>query len=71
MVRIVKFEEGIQVDPTGKMPGRGAYLHISKSCWEAGLKNALSKSLKTNLTPEDRNRLEGFMETLPEEELQA
>jgi predicted RNA-binding protein YlxR (DUF448 family) len=65
MVRIVKTDDGVYVDPTGKMPGRGAYLHYSKSCWETGLKS-LNKSLKTNLTQEDIMRLKSYMETLPE-----
>ena len=56
--------EGVKVDPTGKMPGRGAYLHNLTSCWEKGLKGALAQALKTELTPEEHERLTAFAETL-------
>ena len=49
------------VDPTGKLAGRGAYLHDRRSCWERGLKGALAHALKVELTAEDRQRLEAFM----------
>lgn len=60
--------EGVLVDPTGKMPGRGAYLHNLRSCWEKGLKGSLARALKVDLQPEDLDRLRMFMQTLPEEE---
>jgi predicted RNA-binding protein YlxR (DUF448 family) len=56
------------VDVTGKLAGRGAYLHDRRSCWERGLKGALAHALKTELTTEDRERLQTYLETLPEEE---
>ena len=59
--------EGVQVDPTGKLTGRGAYLHDRQSCWERGLKGALSHALKTELTAQDRELLSAFMASLPEE----
>jgi uncharacterized protein len=55
------------VDPSGKLAGRGAYLHSQRSCWERGLKGALANALKTPLGPEDRQRLEEFMSALPDE----
>ncbi len=64
LIRIVRTPEGVQVDPTGKMPGRGAYLHNLTSCWEKGLKGALAQALKTELTPEEQERLTAFAETL-------
>jgi predicted RNA-binding protein YlxR (DUF448 family) len=67
MVRIVKTADGVQVDPTGKNPGRGAYLHDRRECWERGLKGALGHALKAALTPADRARLEEFMSALPQE----
>lgn len=69
LIRIVRTAEGIQVDPTGKIPGRGAYLHELRSCWETGIKSALAHSLKITLTPDDLNRLTAFLETLPDIEL--
>lgn len=67
MIRIVYTSEGVQVDPTGKIPGRGAYLHELRSCWETGVKGSLARSLKTDLTPEDIERINAFMATLPVE----
>jgi len=67
MVRVVRMAEGVQVDPTSKLAGRGAYLHDRRECWERGLKGALAHALKTTLTSDDRARLEDFMNTLPAE----
>lgn len=53
------------MDPTGKLSGRGAYLHDRRECWERGLKGALSHALKTTLSQADRARLEDFMNSLP------
>ena len=64
MVRIVRTAGGVQIDPTGKLAGRGAYLHDRRECWERGLKGALGHALKTSLTQDDRVRLEEFMNTL-------
>jgi predicted RNA-binding protein YlxR (DUF448 family) len=48
----------VQVDPGGKMRGRGAYLCDDKSCWERAVNtNVLDKALKTTLMDEDRRRL--------------
>ena len=65
MLRIVRTAEGVRVDPTGKLAGRGAYLHDKRSCWERGLKGALAHALKTELSSDDRIRLEEFLNTLP------
>ena len=67
LLRLVRHPEGVQVDPTGKMAGRGAYLHNVRSCWEKGLKGPLAHALKVDLTPGDLDRLRQFMQTLPEE----
>ncbi len=68
LVRIVRTSDGVLVDPTGKLAGRGAYLHDRHSCWEAGLKGSLARALKVDLTAADRERLEAFMNTLGEAE---
>ena len=68
LIRIVRTAEGVQVDPTGKMPGRGAYLHNLQSCWQKGLKGSLAQALKTDLTSEERERLAAFAETLQSED---
>jgi predicted RNA-binding protein YlxR (DUF448 family) len=67
MIRIVRTADGVQVDPTSKLAGRGAYLHDRRECWERGLKGALAHALKATLTSEDKARLEEFMNTLPVE----
>ena len=67
LVRVVRTPEGVWVDPTGKLNGRGAYLHNSRSCWERGLSGALKNALKVELTTEDKQRLEAFMDSLPTE----
>ena len=65
MVRIVRAADGVQVDPTGKLAGRGAYLHDKRDCWVRGMRGALAHALKAELTAEDRARLEDFINTLP------
>jgi predicted RNA-binding protein YlxR (DUF448 family) len=67
MIRLVRTSEGVQVDPTGKLAGRGAYLHDRRECWDRALKGALGHALKTTLTVDDRARLEEYMNTLPVE----
>ena len=67
LVRVVRTPEGVMVDPTGKLNGRGAYLHNSRSCWERGLSGALKNALKVELTIEDKQRLEAFKDSLPTE----
>lgn len=68
LVRVVRTPEGVRVDPTGKLAGRGAYLHDRRSCWDAGLKGGLARALKADLGPVERERLQAFMNTLPEAE---
>lgn len=67
LIRVVRQPEGVQIDPSGKIPGRGAYLHDRRSCWERGLKGALAQALKTELTSKDREDLKAFINKLPEE----
>jgi predicted RNA-binding protein YlxR (DUF448 family) len=70
LVRVVRTPEGLRVDPTGKLPGRGAYLHDRRSCWDKGLKGGLAHALKVELTSQDRDLLRAFQQTLPEEPLE-
>jgi predicted RNA-binding protein YlxR (DUF448 family) len=58
LTRVVRTPEGVQLDPTGKMAGRGAYLCDQASCWErAVMSDVLAKALRAPLTSEDRERL--------------
>ena len=65
LVRLVRRPEGVLVDPTGKLAGRGAYLHNRRSCWEKGLNGPLAHALKITLTTDDTQRLHQFIQTLP------
>ncbi len=67
MVRVVRTAEGVRVDPTGKLAGRGAYLHDRRECWVRGLRGALANALKAELSVQDRAQLEDFINTLPAE----
>ena len=69
LVRIVRTPGGkIEVDPTGKRAGRGAYLCRQQVCWQDGLvKKRLEHALKTQLTPEDREGLLRYASTLSSE----
>jgi hypothetical protein len=71
LTRIVRRPDGVFVDPSGKMNGRGAYLHDHKSCWERGLKGALASALRVSLTAEDRQRLENYKASLPEDSAES
>ena len=55
----------VVVDPTGKQPGRGAYLCRDPRCWTTALRrNALAGALKTELRLEDRTALTKFADEL-------
>lgn len=57
LVRLVRTPEGVVVDPTGKIPGRGAYLHADPNCWEQGVNKHLEKALNTTLNEANRKEL--------------
>jgi predicted RNA-binding protein YlxR (DUF448 family) len=68
LIRIVRGTDGVRVDPTGKAPGRGAYIHDRRSCWEEALRGSLERALKTELNATERQALEEHMRTLASEE---
>ena len=58
LTRLVRTSEGIMVDPSGKMNGRGAYLCDQEQCWERAVNtDILAKAFKTPLSADDRVRL--------------
>jgi len=61
--------DGIQVDVTGKTPGRGAYLCSRRACWEVALAKAdrLERALRTKVTAEDRQRLAEYARDLKDD----
>jgi hypothetical protein len=68
MVRIVRTVDGpVEVDPTGKKAGRGAYLCRRRECWQTALRRgALNRGLKTELSMADKQALTEFSEALSE-----
>lgn len=69
MVRIVRTLDGrVEVDPTGKKAGRGAYLCKARPCWEAGLrKKRLEWALHTTIAEGDMALLAEYARGLAEE----
>ena len=63
LIRLVRTTDGVVVDQTGKMAGRGAYLHADPDCWERGVEKNLEKALNTTLNERNREELIAFQET--------
>ena len=38
LIRLVKTSDGVKIDTTGKMDGRGAYVHRNEKCIDACIK---------------------------------
>lgn len=55
LIRLVRTPEGtIEVDPTGKRAGRGAYLCNRFSCWERGItERSLGRALRVETLREE------------------
>jgi predicted RNA-binding protein YlxR (DUF448 family) len=67
LIRLVRTSAGVEIDPTGKKAGRGAYLHDQRSCWEKALKDdLLERALKTTLSDTERERLRAHGSLLPD-----
>src|SRR5205823_6240807 len=65
MTRVVRAVDGtVDVDPTGKRSGRGAYVCNQAACWEQALKRrSLDRALKTEIDEMQRARLAEFART--------
>jgi hypothetical protein len=72
LIRLVRTAEGtVEVDPTGKRAGRGAYLCARMSCWTRGInEKTLVRALRIeHLTDENRAALLKYAdERVPEDE---
>lgn len=70
LIRIVHVAgEGVRVDPSGKMAGRGAYLCNSRACWQnPGFVPRLSAALKTRLSETEIAALLAYATTVPEDD---
>lgn len=56
--RLVRTEQGVLVDPSGKINGRGAYLCDRDECWTRAIQtDVLNRALRVVMTVEDRERL--------------
>jgi predicted RNA-binding protein YlxR (DUF448 family) len=66
LVRLVYTVNGtVEVDPSGKKSGRGAYLCHSPDCWEKGLKKGrLEQALRKKISAENQARLVEFSRRL-------
>ena len=64
IVRFVRTPDGtVEVDPTGKANGRGAYVHATLACFEAAIrKRKIASALRTNLDEDDISRLRADFE---------
>ena len=52
MVRVVRTQDGVKVDPEQRMPGRGAYVHDLTECFELAVKKGgLARTLRTAVAP--------------------
>lgn len=62
LVRLVCLaENGVEVDPTGKKSGRGAYLCANSVCWESAINaGKLEYALHTKLKPENKETLVNY-----------
>jgi len=69
MVRIVRTADGVIIDPTGKLAGRGAYIHKKRSCWEVALRGSLNRALKIELSHDEREGLLKYMSSLSDDEV--
>jgi predicted RNA-binding protein YlxR (DUF448 family) len=68
LVRVVRTAEGgVEVDKTGRRPGRGAYLCPAQECWRLARTNrSLDRALEVTLTAQTWQMLEEYAERLPE-----
>jgi uncharacterized protein len=71
LVRVVRQTDGrVQLDSTGKAPGRGAYVHDKLACWQLALTGGrLAHALKLDQLDEtDRAALQAYAAALPKDE---
>lgn len=62
-MRLVRLPSGVvEVDASGKKPGRGAYLHAEAACVDQALrKGKLARALKVTLNPTDLDSLQTLL----------
>jgi uncharacterized protein len=61
LYRVVLTEQGLGVDQTGKLEGRGVYLCEDNACWERAIESkSLDRALRVTLTDEQRQAIRRF-----------
>ncbi len=70
LIRVVRSPEGeISLDPTGKKPGRGAYVCRQGECLQRAIKQRqLERQLQAAMTPEVSEGLHAALSALKAEE---
>lgn len=53
LTRLVMVSDRLQVDPSGKLNGRGAYLCEKPACWKEAGRAILSRALRRELHEDD------------------
>jgi predicted RNA-binding protein YlxR (DUF448 family) len=63
LTRVVRGADGrVEPDPTGRKPGRGAYLCDDERCRDAGItRGRIERALKSSFTEEDRMVLAEYL----------
>lgn len=66
LLRVARAPDGkISVDPAGRAPGRGAYVHRNAECVDLALRRgALARALEAGPGPEELARLRSDIEEL-------
>jgi hypothetical protein len=63
LLRVVRSGEGVRVDPLGRAPGRGAYVHREPRCVDVAVsRGALARALRVGLAKEELARLRSDIE---------
>ncbi len=61
LIRVVKTSEGFRVDSSGKLEGRGAYVHKNAECIEKAIKKrTLNAAFRTNVPDEVYEELKQY-----------
>jgi len=65
-IRLVCLPEAeVEVDLTGRKPGRGSYLCINRKCWDLALNSGhIERALRTQLTAENKEKLVNYAKGL-------
>jgi len=68
LLRLVRSPDGaVAVDPSGRAPGRGGYVHLAAECVDAALATrGLARALRTDVGEEAAGRLREQVATMQE-----